>query len=262
MNKPCSSNQLVNVAIITPLIVAHVMVFLQSPSLTTEIVYMFGYVASLAIMSTRKEYRHLLIIPVTGFVIGLTSEVAGVNTGFLFGKYKYVSLIAPRVLGVPLSVPVMWGFYAYLTYLIASSIITCKGIVGSILRITYASLLMVILDLAMDPFMVSKIHAWVWLGGWGPTWFGIPASNFIGWFIVSFTILFTHEVMAGNLSSPRAIALTIPYACLIMYFASFIGPKLAAPIAALLVTMLAVPIIIKNLYESAKTFTIEATEYP
>ena len=252
MNQSRNSNQVVDVAIITPLIVAHVVVFLLSPSLITEFIYMLGYVASLAIASTRREYRHMLIIPVAGFAIGLTSEVSGVNAGIPFGRYEYVSLMAPRVLGVPLSVPVMWGFYAYLTYLIASSIVTRKGIAGIILRVTYASLLMVTLDLAMDPFMVSKIHAWVWLGGWGPAWFGIPASNFIGWFVVSFAIFLTHGVVAGNSSSPKATILAIPYACLIMYFASFIGSELAAPIAALLVTLLTVPAIVKNPYNPIK----------
>jgi len=247
MNQSHNGSQVVDMAIITPLIVAHVAVFLLSPSLTTEIIYMLGYVASLAIASAYREYRHMLIIPVAGFAIGLASEVAGVNAGIPFGRYEYVSLVTPRVFGVPLSVPLMWGFYAYLTYLIASSIITRKDTAGVILRVTYASLLMVALDLAMDPFMVSKIHAWVWLGGWGPAWFGVPASNFVGWFIVSFAILLTHEVMARNSSTPKTIALAVPYGCLLMYFASFIGPELAAPIAALLVTLLTVPLIIKNL---------------
>ncbi len=245
MSQSYSGNWIADAVIIMPLIVVHIAVFLLSPCLITEIIYMLGYVSSITIMSTYRKYRHILIVPVAGFAIGFVSEVAGVNVGIPFGRYEYVSLIAPRVLGVPLSVPAMWGFYAYLTYLIASSIITRKSIAGSILRVTYASLLMVTLDLAMDPFMVSKIHAWVWLGGWGPSWFGVPASNFIGWFIVSFAILSTHEVVAGNSSSPRAIALTIPYVCIIMYFASFIGSELAAPIAAILVSMLAVPIMIR-----------------
>ncbi|HDN02233.1 MAG TPA: carotenoid biosynthesis protein [Candidatus Bathyarchaeota archaeon] len=261
MNQSRNDNQVVDVAIITPLLVAHVLVFLLLPSLITEIIYMLGYVASLAIASTRREYRHILIIPVAGFAVGLTSEVAGVNTGIPFGRYEYVSLTAPRVLGVPLSVPVMWGFYAYLTYLIASSVIRGKSIIGITLRVMYASLLMVTLDLAMDPFMVNKIHAWVWLDGWGPTWFGIPVSNFIGWFIVSFAIFLIHEVMARNSSSPR-ITTAIPYACLVMFFASFIGSELAAPIAALLVTLLAVPIIVKNLCRPVKTSTTETTEDP
>ena len=250
-----NGEQAIDIAIVMPLIVSHIVVFLMSPNFTAEIIYMLGYISSLAITSTYREYRHLLIIPVAGFSIGLASEIAGVNAGIPFGRYEYVSLVTPRVLGVPLSVPLMWGFYAYLTYLIASSIITRKDTTGNILRIIYASLLMVTLDLAMDPFMVSNIHAWVWLGGWGPTWFGVPISNFVGWFIVSFTIFFIHEIIARNSPTPRAIILTVPYVCLLMYFASFIGPELAAPIAALLVTLSTIPVIIKNLHRHNKTFT-------
>jgi len=207
---------------------------------------MLGYVVSLAVASTRREFRHLLIIPAAGFIAGLTAEVIGVNTGIPFGKYEYVSLKAPRVLGVPLSVPLMWGFYTYLTYLIASSTVTRGGIAGAALRVTYASLLMVTLDLAMDPFMVNEIHAWVWLGGWGPKWFGIPASNFVGWFTVSFAILLTHELAARDSPTPKATVLIAPYACLVMFFASFIGPELVAPVAALLVIIITVPAMITH----------------
>ncbi|RLF98365.1 MAG: hypothetical protein DRN47_05585, partial [Candidatus Wolframiiraptor sp.] len=106
---------------------------------------MLGYVVSLAAASMNKEFRHLLIIPVTGFAIGLMAEIVGVNTGIPFGRYEYVSLGGPRVLGVPLDVPMMWGLYAYLMYLIASSTVTRRGCVGAVLRIVYASLLMVVL---------------------------------------------------------------------------------------------------------------------
>jgi len=239
------SNSAIDVAIIAPLIAGHALVLLLPHSLESFNfslgIYVLGYVVSLAAASTNKEFRHLLIIPVTGFGIGLMAEIVGVNTGIPFGKYKYISLGGPRVLGVPLDVPMMWGLYAYLMYLIASSTVTRRGSVGAVLRIVYASLLMVVLDLAMDPFMVSEVHAWIWLDGWGPKWFGVPASNFIGWFIVSFAIFLTHELAASSSSTPKATSLIAPYMCLVMFFTSFIGSELAAPVAALLVILTAGP---------------------
>ena len=57
-----------------------------------------------------------------------------------------------------------------------------------------ASSLMVILDLALDPAMISW-QAWVWEGGWGPTWHGVPLSNFAGWFLVSLVIIGLYELV-------------------------------------------------------------------
>ncbi len=245
MNWALETSSTVDVAIVAPLIAGHALVLLLPHNLEFFDfilgIYVLGYVVSLAAISMNKEFRHLLIIPATGFVIGLTAETVGVNTGIPFGRYEYVSLGGPHVLGVPLDVPMMWGLYAYLMYLIASSTVTRRGGVGAVLRIVYASLLMVVLDLAMDPFMVSEVHAWIWLDGWGPKWFGVPASNFIGWFIVSFAIFLIHELAASNSSTPKATSLIAPYTCLVMFFTSFIGSELAAPVAALLVILIAGP---------------------
>ena len=245
MSRSAEPDSAIDVAIVAPLVAGHAVVLLSPHSLEffdRDLgVYVLGYVASLAATSARREFRHLLIIPAAGFAVGLTAEALGVNTGVPFGRYQYVSLMGPRFLGVPLVVPMMWGLYAYLTYLIASSMIMRRGGVGAVLRILHASLLMVVLDLAMDPFMVSEVHAWIWLDEQGLSWFGVPASNFAGWFAVSFAIFLIHEVAAKRSPAPRATALAAPYACLVMFFASFTGPELAAPVAALLVLLLATP---------------------
>jgi putative membrane protein len=43
-----------------------------------------------------------------------------------------------------------------------------------------ASFLMVAWDLAQDPIWATVLHGWVWRDG-GP-WFGVPVSNYLGWF--------------------------------------------------------------------------------
>lgn len=95
--------------IVAPIIAGHLAVFPLPGREATLATHMLGYVASLAVASLRSEYGHPLKIPAAGFVIGLTAEVVGVNTGIPFGKCEYVSLRAPRILGVPLPVPIMWG---------------------------------------------------------------------------------------------------------------------------------------------------------
>lgn len=39
-------------------------------------------------------------------------------------------------------------------------------------------------DLSSDPVWSTIVHAWIWLDG-GP-WFGVPLSNFAGWYLTAF----------------------------------------------------------------------------
>ncbi len=237
--------RIADIAVVAPLIAGHATVFALPGSPEALATYMLGYAASLAAASIKRRFRHLLLIPAAGFAIGLVAEVAGVGTGIPFGRYEYVSLRAPRLLGVPLSVPLMWGFYAYLTYLISASVFKAGGTWGRASRALYASLLMVVLDLAMDPFMVLKLHAWVWFSGWGPEWFGIPASNFVGWYVVSAAILSVHAAVVRKPSTPAGSeALAIPYSCLLMFFASAVSPSLTEYVALILTSALALPYLI------------------
>jgi putative membrane protein len=45
---------------------------------------------------------------------------------------------------------------------------------------------MVAWDLAQDPVWGTALHGWVWLDG-GP-WFGVPISNYLGWYGTVFCI--------------------------------------------------------------------------
>lgn len=49
-----------------------------------------------------------------------------------------------------------------------------------------ASLIMVAWDLSMEPVWSTVLRAWIWLDG-GP-YFGVPISNFFGWFLTAYLI--------------------------------------------------------------------------
>ena len=49
-----------------------------------------------------------------------------------------------------------------------------------------ASFIMVAWDLAQDPIWATVLHGWVWRDG--GAWFGVPVSNYLGWFGTVFTI--------------------------------------------------------------------------
>jgi putative membrane protein len=74
------------------------------------------------------------------------------------------------------------------------------------------------LDLLLDPVSVAPgVAGWVWVGG-GP-FFGVPISNFIGWFLVTFLAMF---VFRAYQNAEHPTAPTLPetdFRAPIMYFA-------------------------------------------
>ncbi len=78
-------------------------------------------------------------------------------------------------------------------YLLCGGIYTVIAFLAALLYasgiwlVLLTAYLTTLIDLQVDPLMVS-FNAWVWERGWSPCIFGIPLSNFIGWFIVSLTI--------------------------------------------------------------------------
>ncbi len=111
---------------------------------------------------------------------GYAAEAVGVATGFPFGSYSYAVTLGPRVLGVPLLVPLAWVMFAYPSLLVARRV---AG--GRWVPLVFA-VSMTAWDVSLDPQMVAAGH---W--GWDhptpalPGVPGIPLTNFAGWLLVS-----------------------------------------------------------------------------
>jgi len=122
----------------------------------------------------------------TAMLVGFASEIIGTHFCIPFGCYEYVNL-KPQFLGVALFVPFAWGIFSVISYMTAAFILK-RGW----RRILLASLLMCILDLSVDPIMTSW-DAWVWKITTAVNWFGIPWTNYVGWFLVSLIIFYLYE---------------------------------------------------------------------
>jgi len=156
-----------------------------------------------ALTSTVILWRHSVTTIVIGFSIGYLAEVIGTNCGIPFGEYKYLTqLNLPG--GVWAFVPMAWGAFIYITLLASSSLLRPP------VSLLHAALLMTILDVYIDPLMVHVIKAWKWISPGPLQVWGIPLTNFAGWFLVSLTSLYATYLISHNL--PRVPKLyTTPY---------------------------------------------------
>ncbi len=113
---------------------------------------------------------------------GFLAEVVGVHTGFPFGEYVYSSAFGPSVAGVPLAIACAWVVL----------LLFARDLAGRFARRRWAAVvvgaaMMTMFDLLVDPVATSTLSYWKWRLP-GP-FFGVPLSNFAGWFGVSALLL-------------------------------------------------------------------------
>ena len=124
-------------------------------------------------------WRGILVFAAICAVIGNVVENIGVATGVPFGRYEFLELMGPRLFHVPVLLGPAYIGMAYVSWMLA------RLIVGStstpVVALPVASAIMVTWDWAQDPVWATLLHAWKWRDG-GP-WFGVPLSNYLGWFL-------------------------------------------------------------------------------
>lgn len=116
------------------------------------------------------------------FVSTFIVEGAGAGSDFLFGSYDYTELFAPNLFGVPIAIGFAWLMVMATTHVLALSIFPNGGW-------SYAAaggIGAVIMDLIIDPVAFQIKRYWIWEDG--GLYYGIPWTNFAGWFIVAFTL--------------------------------------------------------------------------
>lgn len=123
------------------------------------------------------------------YIISTIAELTSLKSRFnCFGiRYRY-ALDHPffssriRLLGVyPLEVSLAWVILKYLSFHLGVLIITSYGL-PFWSAIFLVPLVLVALDLVLDPVSVNIAGLWYWERGSG--YFGIPYRNFLGWYLV------------------------------------------------------------------------------
>ncbi|MGZ6827219.1 MAG: carotenoid biosynthesis protein [Mycobacteriales bacterium] len=120
-----------------------------------------------------------LLLTATG--VGLAAEAVGVATGVPFGDYAYTGHLGPRLLGVPLVVPLAWAMLAHPCLLLG------RRLASGPAAVVLSALALTGWDLFLDPQMVAA-HQWTWASP-SPGLNGIPWTNTAGWLAVSLLLM-------------------------------------------------------------------------
>lgn len=146
-------------------------------SIAISVVFQSLAVTSTLLITIRTRKTILVIVEI--LVLTWAIELLGVKTGFPFGRYQYTDRLQPQLLGVPLLIPLAWLMMLPPSWAVAQCLV---GHRSNLSHAFVSGLAFTSWDLFLDPQMV-KWSLWTWDKPGG--YFGIPFSNFFGWFLSS-----------------------------------------------------------------------------
>jgi putative membrane protein len=135
-------------------------------------------------------------------------ELLGVHTGAVFGDYEYGSALGPTLWGVPPIIGVLWFVLAY-----GVGHLTARSSLGRAGRAAMGAALLTALDWLIEPTAI-RLGFWSWRDGVPPT------LNFVGWFALSFCLVYAFHALRLPRENPlaeRSLAL------LALFFAALAG---------------------------------------
>ena len=127
--------------------------------------------------------------------LGWFAEQMGSSRGWFFGHYTYTDVLGPRLLDVPLVIPMMWFALTYAGYVISnltvwqSAVDGAPGLGNAAMLSFLAAMIVTAFDLGVAPYFVYTLKAWIMAKTDG-AWFGETVQGFFGWVFVAFVIVF------------------------------------------------------------------------
>gem|GEM_PF-45647 len=158
---------------------------------TTNITVVSHSLATL--IAVQLKWSNLRIFFAILFISLLTwgVEFLGISTGFPFGNYHYTALLQPQIASVPILILFAWLMMLFPSWAIADSILTSylnrSSTYYRFVFSIFSGMIFTAWDLYLDPQMVAR-NLWVW--DQQGTYFGIPLSNFLGWWLTASLLAF------------------------------------------------------------------------
>jgi len=158
---------------------------------------------------------HFLFFFLACFGAGIGAEIIGVNTGMLFGDYRYGNVLGPGLKGVPYIIGINWFIIIYCCGIAIQTLLTRlinrlaadtgskPRVMKALSVIVDAATLAVFFDWVMEPVAV-KLGFWQWLGNGE-----VPFFNYACWFVVSGLLLALFHTLSFSKSNKFAINLLL-----------------------------------------------------
>ncbi len=160
----------------------------------------------------RYRWESMIVFITLAFIISWGMETLSIKTGVPFGNYYYTNLLGAKAGVVPWGIMLAYFFTGYISWTMSTIFFREHGTGISKKRIIFipllASLIMIIWNISFEPVMSTIEGNWVWVNG--GRFFGVPLTNFLGWYITSYLIfqifaLFNYKTKGNELFTPKKL---------------------------------------------------------
>ena len=173
--------------------------FLRTSSVSILIpLFLFCYRSNL----TNKDALLFALV----FFIGYTAEFLGVNYQILFGDYSYGRSLGVKLFDVSLIIGCNWLLLALISQALIKKIVINRWLI-----IIFSSLLMVLIDLYIEP-VAPLLDFWEFKENL------VPFSNYRDWFIVALIIQF---ILSFQNTQVNMFNWSLGYLIILVLFFSF-----------------------------------------
>ncbi|MEW6387612.1 MAG: carotenoid biosynthesis protein [Thermodesulfobacteriota bacterium] len=181
--------------------------------------YVFTFLGIYLLLATwHLGAGRALTFVILGYLVAWAAELCSINFGFPFGEYIYIPSTRDQelwVAGVPFMDSLSYVFLAYASYSLALLALgrgTWQGrrfflaedapLRNSWRTLILGAVLMVSLDIVIDPltlrgyrWFLGQIYGYPEPG----VYFGVPLTNFAGWFLVALALIRLLQFLATRL---------------------------------------------------------------
>ena len=156
------------------------------PQMLAAVTIMVVFIHALVALGWVNAFCFIALVMAITFAV----ENIGAATGVPFGHYHFVvGADLPHVGQIPLIVGFLYFGIGYCAFLIGVLLTAGRSRVIPLLAAPLAAaFVMTQWDLTMDPVNSTRYGLWIWHDGGG--YFGVPLSNFAGWFGEMFVAFF------------------------------------------------------------------------
>jgi len=135
--------------------------------------------------SVSYRFSDMVAFAVICLVVSNVLENTSILTGFPFGHYHFTERLGPKLRAVPLVIGPAYIGMGYLSWMLARVILGTgdrqQRAYSTFTLPVLASFLMVAWNLSFDPLASTLRRVWIWEEG--GSYFGVPLSNFLGWYL-------------------------------------------------------------------------------
>ncbi|HUE42282.1 MAG TPA: carotenoid biosynthesis protein [Candidatus Sulfotelmatobacter sp.] len=171
-------------------------------------------------------WRGILVFFTICSAVSGAVEKIGITTGFPFGRYFFTDAMGPKISGVPVFLGLAYLGMAYLSWFVASLILGWehRNLTGwrVVALPAFAAFVMTSWDFCLDPVWSTIVRAWIWTDG--GAYFGVPISNFVGWYVNVFAIYLLFALyLRRRATKPEAMPTRFWRIALVFYGVSVVG---------------------------------------